>query len=409
MNRLLVDYFAYSVRLDEKSQIQFCGTLNLDYVCNLMGIPSSEFSSCGKVKYYKERYECNGVSVSVPFEHNQNRQGYFISMSGFGCRYFESNLMQDESILCMDIWRNFFCKIRALTACGLSINITRMDIANDDFSGLLDVDRIANCVRRDEVASRFQSREVREGKTDVYQIGETSIIERFYRRVRGASVNFGSRSSRSYCRIYDKKAEQIQRNYADKEKVKELQAIPHWVRIEFEFKDEVAVKMVNAFCDEDNFSLFYAGYVNSMLRFYNRDDSNVSRCTTQQWWLDFVGTAEKVKLSVGDYKPVSCKKHVEYVVTKLSGAIYAAMDIMGVDELLSTIVSRVNSHGLKSKHMKLCKGIEYNLKDLCSAELWQALKPRYRDYEPKRGEYWYSEKEPNLTSFDILQGVQQRI
>lgn len=409
MNRLLVDYFAFSVRLDEKSLVKFDGTLNLDYICRLMCVPSEDFSNCGKVKYYKERYENSGISVSVPFEHNQNRQGFFVAMSGAGCRYFEHSLIQGEMVSCMDIWRNFFRRIRSLTAYGLSINVTRLDIATDDFSGLLDVDRIANCVRRDEVASRFQSRETREGKTDVYQVAETSIIDRFYRRIRGASVNFGSRSSRSYCRIYDKKAEQIQRNYSDKKKVRDLEKIPHWVRMEFEFKDETSMKMVNAFCDEDDFSRFYAGYVNSMLRFYDRDDTNVSRCTTKQWWLDFIGTSEKVSLSVGDYKPVSRERHVNYVITKLSGAIYAAMDIMGVDDLLNTIVSRVNGKGLKAKHANLCVGIEYNLKELCSAELWQALKPTYREYEPKRGDYWYTDIKPVTAGFDVLEGIQQHM
>lgn len=390
MNRLILDWLTFSIRPDEKSPVLFPAELDFSFICDLLGLPEYEFVNCGKVKYYKERYECNNISICVPLEHNANRQGYSVTMSGEGCRYYENNAKQGECISTLDLWRLLLCKIRDLTIRGLAVNISRMDIAMDDFSGLLNVSRVADAVRLDEVASRFQSKEIPEGRTDIYQVGHTMITERFYRRIRGLSVSFGSRASRSFCRIYDKKAEQMQKRYTDREAVKVLDAMPHWTRLEMEFKDENAIKMSNALCDENDFPDFFAQYVNGMLRFVDRDDSNVSRCTTKGWWLDFIGTARRTNLSCGDYRPLTRKRHLEYVYKMLSGAVYTAINLDGLDGFLNKVISTALGK-LSVKHQKLCAGYENKLDNMDSSGLWDVLKKHFKGKRLDRGEYWYTD------------------
>lgn len=390
MNRVIIDFLTFSIRVDSKSPVDFKGNLNFDYVCDFLRIPTSEFSNMGRIKYYKERYECNNISVSVPFDGRENSQGYNISMSGNGCRFYETYIKQDEMIDVYDIWRNLFSRLRALTNEGLSINVSRIDIAVDDFSGALDINRIINCIDRDEVATRFQKKVPFRGNCDMY-IAQSAVKTSFFRRIRSSTVEFGSRQSRSFCRIYDKKAEQMQKNYNDKTEFARLEAIPHWVRLEVEFKDENAIKIVNAFIEQAFFPHFFAGYINSMLRFVDRDDSNISRCTTQKWWQEFIGTTHKTSMACGDYKPVTRKRHLEYVHKNLFGSIYTAINLEGLDDFLFKVINAANEK-LSQKHRKLCSGLEWNIDKLCDSSIWQFLRPSPETESSTADEYRYTRR-----------------
>lgn len=373
MNKIIIDYFAFSVRIDDKSS-KFDGKLDKQFIFNLLGIHESEFSNLGKCPYYEEMYKCNDITVKVPFEGREVRQGFHISMSGNGCRYFESIQKDGEFINAMDIWRNFFIKVRGLNDKGLSVNITRFDNAVDDFEGLLNLDEIERCMVNREYSSRFRTPSV-EGSGGLVYVKDSGYNFNYSHALHGRTYYFGSRKSESFVRFYDKKIEQLQRHFNDEEKREELEKINHWVRMEFEFKDDTAIKMVNAFCDSENYSKFFSKYVNGMLRFVDRDDSNISRCTVKGWWQKFIGTLERLSLAVGEYKPVSLKKCLDYVYGSLFGPVMVAMQNDGIDVFLKNIIDNANAK-MKTKHRMLCEGMESNLQELCSSGLWEALKPK---------------------------------
>lgn len=374
MNRIIVDYFAFSVRLDDKSEVFFNEDLDKSYICKLLNMSETEFSSCGKCAYYKEYFKCNDISIKVPFDGKEGKQGYFISMSGNGCRYFEACQKDGESIDALDIWRGFFLRVRGLTALGLAVNITRLDNAVDDFEGLLDLDKINDCMVSRSYSSRFRTPSI-EGSNGMVYTKDAGYNYNFSHALQGRTYYFGSRKSDSFVRFYDKKTEQLQRHFKDEEKREELEKIEHWVRMEFELHDDTAIKMVNAFCDEEDYPVYFAEYVNGMLRFVDRDDSNVTRCTVKDWWAKFIGTVKKISLAVAEYKPVSVSKCCNYVYGSLYGPITVAMQNDGVDVFLKNILDNGKAK-MKKKHRDLCQGIERNLKELCSAELWQALRPK---------------------------------
>lgn len=389
MNRCIVDFLTFSIRKDEHSKISLSEPLDFDFICRFLGLPAAEFSNMGRIKYYKERYECNNISIAVPFEARETQQGYNISMSGNGCRYYESYIKQGEMIDVYDIWRGLFKRLRALTEKGFSVNVSRLDIAVDDFSGVLTVDKVVKCIENDCVATRFQRRVNYDGNCDMY-IAQSAVKTSFFRRIRSSTAEFGSRLSRSFCRIYDKKAEQMQKNYNDKKEFARLEKMKHWTRFEVEFKDENAIKMVNAFIDQLHFPHFFASYVNGMLRFIERDNSNISRCHTCSWWAEFIGTTCKTSMSCGDYRPVTVKRHLDYVHKKLSGAIYAAINCEGLDDFLNHVISFAQMK-LSPKHQRLCGGIEDNIQNLCSADLWNFLKPHSLMGSASNSEYYYTD------------------
>lgn len=376
-NRLLVDWFSFSIRIDEHAslEVQLRNVLDANLIYNILGIEASEFSSIGRVRYYKECYKCEGVTVALPYEGEEGRQGYLVTMTGDGCRFFENRLASDDmSLTSTKIWRRLFKKLRDLTAAGYSINIPRMDIAMDDFEGYLDMDEILRCLKDGEVCSRFVNKGVMVGNETVY-VMPSLWTQSFKHGIVGTSIAFGSRKSRSFCRFYDKLAEQRQRHYGDEEAMKKIESLRSWIRMELEFKAEVAIAMTNAFIDEADFSKFFSEYVNGMIRFIDRDDSNISRCKIKDWWSKFIGTLNHTSLSLGDYQPVSRERHLSYVYHQLSGVIYTAMNIEGVDKFLSVICDNVKDR-LKRKYCDLCDGLEYNLENLCSHDLWMFLRPQ---------------------------------
>ena len=389
MNRCIIDFLTFSVRQDSNSKIRFGDKLDFSFICKFLGMSENEFVNMGRIKYYKERYECNNISIAVPFEARETQQGYYISMSGNGCRYYENLIKQGEFIDVRDIWRNFFIRLRGLTEQGLSVNVSRIDIAIDDFSGDLSIPEIIRCIENDCVATRFQKKVAHEGNCDMY-IAQTAVKTSFFRRIRSATVEFGSRQSRSFCRIYDKRAEQMQKHYNDKAEFSRLEKMKHWVRLEVEFKEENALKIINAYIEQKHFPHFFASYINGMLRFVKRDDSNISRCSVCDWWARFIGTTHKTTMACGDYKPVTVKRHLDYVHKMLSGAIYTAINCEGLDDLLNHVISRANTK-LSVKHQRLCGGFEDDLQNLCSSKLWEILKPSPLTSGASSSEYYYTE------------------
>lgn len=389
MNRCIIDFLTFSIRVDNKSPVHFSERLSFDYICNFLRIPVEEFTSMGRVKYYRERYECNNISIAVPYEASESTQGYNVSMSGNGCRFYEAYIKQGEMIDAADIWRHFFSRLRSLTDLGLAVNVSRIDVAIDDFSGSLNIERIVKAIEDDCVATRFQKKAVFNGNCDMY-LAQSAVKTSYFKRIRSSTVEFGSRQSRSFCRIYDKRAEQMQKHYNDKEEMKRLQDMPHWVRLEVEFKDENAIKIVNAYIEQKHFPHFFAGYLNNMLRFVTRDDSNISRCSVARWWRDFIGTTFKTSMACGDYKPVTAKRHLEYVHKMLSGSIYTAINLEGIDLFLNRVINRSMSK-LSAKHKRLCGYMESELKNLCSADLWGILKPSTVTAGAGDSEYYYTD------------------
>lgn len=377
VNRLTVDWFSFSVRYDDKSSVIPDKALNLEFFCDLLELPKEDFVDVGRVSFYRECHKLEGISINVPFEEKEGSQGYFIVMSGQGCRYYEQACRKDLYTVPADVWRKLFSKLRTLTKHGFAVNIPRFDVAMDDFSGLLQMERLVECVKNGEVCSRFDKKRILDD-IETYYKEKVRIQQSYSHGLTGMTLTFGARTSRSMCRFYDKLAEQRMKSFGNEMRMKELGEISHWVRMEFEFHKVNAIAMVNEFIDSEDFTSFFVDYVNGILRFIDRDDCNVSRCTPKQWWTQFLGTVRRLTLSLGEWRPVTRERHLDYVYKNLSGSIYTAINIDGLDSFLEHIIQRASEH-LKSKHRALCRGLEFNLKNLCSADLWDYLRPHYKE------------------------------
>lgn len=130
----------------------------------------------------------------------------------------------------------------------------------------------------------------------------------------GSTFYMGSRTSGCMLRVYDKKCEQ-------NKKLKTLGKpllTDDWVRWELEMHDYHANKFVDSLCSDNSVGggflhavvlcKYFQEVLNGLLRIVNLDDTNKSRCSTDEKWLAFVETVETASLSIKAFESTLSKK-----------------------------------------------------------------------------------------------------
>jgi phage replication initiation protein len=198
-----------------------------------------------------------------------------VDVTGQGCRQLESENVLDvpceENGFCGG-WRGFLGDLR-----DLGCTFPRVDWALDDIEGRLNLETIEATWKAGNCASRFQKMEPRTSYTR-----EGELV--------GHTLNFGSRKSNMFVRIYNKQLERLAKG----------QDVPHahWTRTEIEAHDRAADALVKKFVEQG------PGVVAAVLRHYldfkeAGGDGNLSRRPTCDWWGGFLDWAEKVPVGIG--------------------------------------------------------------------------------------------------------------
>jgi len=158
---------------------------------------------------------------------------------------------------------------------------TRLDIAFDDFAGLLQIDEITRWCESGWFTSKWQI--MRSENEFRHSVG--SMLPR------GRIIRFGRRTSKSYARIYDKHLEQIATGKACEHE--------HWHRVEIEFKGvkaEAATRLLFADDRPDKLRGVLLGHLD--FKSPSDTDSNTRRWDTTDWWLRFLNNVGKVQLGI---------------------------------------------------------------------------------------------------------------
>lgn len=221
------------------------------------------------------------------------------------------------------------CKIDTVSLArrlvGLGTKFTRVDFALDDTTGILDLDVIGKHAR----AGHFVSRWKRNRVWEEFENGQSL----------GVTYSFGSRSSESYLRIYDKAAEQ--------------NTVGHWVRVELELKDEradTALKELLALPVEawgEKVSSWLFGLLDFKIV---SSDSNKSRWQTAEWWLKFLGSVKKSRLYVSHAEP-TFDGLKGWIDRQCLPSLFVVMMKTGKEELFRDIAYA--SDRLKPKHLAM--------------------------------------------------------
>lgn len=261
----LIDWFTFSVKEQKDPDKVISSYLHMDSDL----FQNKPFGGLG----YLASKSFNGISVfyePAPDKNGMDRtaeMGVCVSMSGSGCRTFEAHTKYKRGDT------PFWALVEQLHIDPL-VNISRVDLAVDDREGFLDLDVIADAVKSNQVNSRIRKRRI----FDSYDGADDD----------GKSVYFGASQSSFRIRIYDKAKEHFESDQPEFNQ--------HWVRFEIVMKGKCANGMVGCMVNSENLGLMAANILNDKLSFIERDDSNISRCSVSQWWLDFLESFEAIKL-----------------------------------------------------------------------------------------------------------------
>lgn len=301
MNAHILDYQSNKIIFD---WLSFTDKISSPFdIIELLGMqdcPFQELAGIRGIQGFQGRLYFNSISI-----HYDGIQGYvWVEMSGQGCRAFEE--------LGHGNYKKIFDYILANPD---DVNITRLDIAYDDFKGYLDLDKIAEDTDQGNFVSRFDDAEV------IKSIKKSKIKK-------GLSVSHGSMRSNIFIRIYDKA---VERNRSDE--------IPHWVRCEIQLRRNRAFEFIRLYmCENETIDHLYFIVLNHYLRYVEQsgNDSNKWRWELASHWLQFATsvTSESKSLFVTVGLDYNVLKLNHYVENHCAGFIYTYIKLNSVDKLL---------------------------------------------------------------------------
>ena len=283
-NKIMYDWLTFTTQLHTVEQCIY-----------LLGLQNVEFMNLNHgMNGYKDAITFEGITIMW---NGKEDMGVCVNMSGQGCRSFETFGTGDFEGLFRFILENHSFK-----ASDRFMNLTRLDVAYDDFDGLLDLDLLISETSKGNYVSRFNDWE--------YTVG-----------TKGKSLNFGSMRSDTYFRCYDKKAE------------RKRDDLSHWVRLEMQLRGVSAIGFIAI---DDTVDNKYFAVLNNYLRFVapNENDSNKRRWKTADYWAKFLEHNETVS--------IYCKPGTEYNILRLdgyvfrqcAGAVETMIDILGMSAFM---------------------------------------------------------------------------
>ncbi len=317
-NIILIDWLSFTCR--NMTKFDCLKLLQLDNDINFELQPG----------FYGYRYRLHYGGISIYYEHGKLAQDYpMVEFSGQGCRTFET-----YSKINFDVLLNLCINVPQ------SYHITRIDIAYDDHTGILNIDKIVH----DTLYRNF-----------VGKLLNGMIVDSFKREIDCWSVMFGVKSSDLYIRIYDKARE------------RKINDGRHWIRCETVFKQDRALEFIK---NSAPIGEKLRGVLQNYLRFVtpNNDDCNKRRWNTRKYWADFLGDVNKISV----YTP----KDVEYNLSRISrfvfkqagNSIHTFIKCQGLTAFLEKVLGRGTRLTKNQKSLIDSYAREMECRDVISAD-----------------------------------------
>lgn len=281
-NTIMIDWLSFTV------------PLGVD-VFALMGISPSLFRDTGHgAMGYKHLYVYDHIKVYTAGVTES--MGVHVEMSGKGVRQFEAIYKSAPWV--------FFAEVQSFAG-----RFTRIDVAYDDFQYLVDLDLIKDKITNGLYRTRFKSVRLTQelSTSDNARIGET--------------IYFGSPSSSTLLRIYDKALETGRTG-----------EFPHWVRIELQLRSENANNFVLQCLKADStVGEVFSGVIKNYLVFINNNgDCNKSRWPMADFWESIIGNIDKLQVTS---KPI--EKTLKDIKSWIEKQIIPSLVLLSVDKELN--------------------------------------------------------------------------
>lgn len=291
-NMILFDWLTFTSHCDSPESIM-----------ELLGLTGVSWQLMEKGRNgYRQRYFFENISILFDGQENM---GVCVDMSGTGCRAFESYTSSD--------WLSL---LRYLHGSQGDYNITRLDMAFDDHTGLLDIDVLRDDTDDHHYVSRSRTWKVEYGSA-------------------GTTIYHGSPKSNMYIRIYDKAAEQT----AKAEDPTAFEDV-HWIRVELQMRDEIALGFVSGLMTTPVGDQF-RGVLHNYLRYVvPTDDTNMSRWNLAPYWAELLEGVGKIRCWSAPGVEYTVWNLSNYVINQAGNALDCYLRIFNYDDLIRELGKR---------------------------------------------------------------------
>ena len=276
-----------------------------EQMISLIGMEDVTWETIKGAHGYKDRLYWNCISIHY---NGSPEMGVWLELSGQGCRAFETIGHGDYEHL-----------FRVVADAGDQMKITRLDVAFDDHTGLLDMQTII----QDTLADRYVA------KATSWECIQSN---------KGTSVVIGSRQSPVLIRIYDKARE------------RNCELGTHWVRIELQLRDDRCKEFIN---QPYEIGETFAGVLLNYLRYVVPDeiDTNKWRWPLTDYWADVIGESCRISIYTKpglEYNVLRCE---DFVFNQAGNAINALLQIYDVETFLQKLQERKSRPNPKYQQM----------------------------------------------------------
>ncbi len=297
-NTILIDWLTFTSKSD-----------SVDTLLALLGMDKHGVSWEYKEAYmmgYPYRMTWDGVTILYG---GREDMGICCTMSGTGCRTFETHSQVTWQQLLTDI-----------TADLDTYNITRLDLAYDDHTGILDINQLMD----DTTDGAYRSK----GRWWTITFGSE-----------GTTIYHGSPRSKIRTRIYDKAAEQ------------ELEDT-HWIRVELQLRSDNATAAALDLLKDGNVGRTMRGILSNYINYLEPSgDSNKSRWPLADYWQNLLGDIAPIHLWTDSGTEYTIDRLENWLVTQVGAGLLCYSDIYGIDKLLGLVRESVNIRKPKYQRM----------------------------------------------------------
>ena len=317
-NHYIIDWLSFTCRMGSPFE-----------VIELAGLGNLNFSETDRGRYgYDSGYTVDGL-INVFYSATRSDMGVHVELTGQGVRKYET-LMQVEGVT----WAQVFEHLRSFAT------FSRIDLALDEYEGLVSFDDIIKKIEQGEHVGRCRSFKVIRGRDS-------------HGQHTGTTIYLGSNKSDIMLRVYEKNFERQQKGY-------EVET-PIWNRWELVLKHEKANDFVARYLEYGySFGGLFGGILADLIRFVEPGaDTNKSRWETCNWWSDFLEKAEPIQLKGKEYQP-SLAKTLNWIqnstITALKG-LSAIAEKENIDFIQTLTVSENYNQERLEKMTKEYEGL----------------------------------------------------
>lgn len=294
-NCILIDWFAISFRDPLVTVHDIIKLLELSFGFD-------EWKQLPGRYHYHDRLSFGHISI---YYNNIKPECDFplLEMSGQGCREFET------------FSKLGFDRLFELAKDSEKYNMSRLDLAFDDFSGIFDINQIYEDYR----SGNWVSKSTRgQGSFDMHRREKDYL---------GYSIMTGSKSSDLYMRIYDKA---IERGYFDGR---------HWNRCELVLKQDRAYTFIR---NPAPLGEKFRGVILNYFRFVkpSKKDSNRWRWKMREYWDNFLGTVEPISVFTPKTIEYNLPRLHHYVMEMAGNSVDTYIRCVGLYDFFDHLLKR---------------------------------------------------------------------